>query len=335
MRVAYWGPWFGKNARGGGEISNLQFCKALQSRGHEVVAFAGDWKPKKEVIEDYVWEGVQVIQRDVDPAATQYKWFLKEWKPDLVFGMTEFFYRYLWRKPTPYIFVCRGYCQIFRNWEKGELYSPGMKEMMNKAEVVLANSSWIAGLLEAYTDNVEVVYPPVLSGDYRVFKTPAMDSVVALAGTKQKGGRFIAKLAKMLPGVNFIVAGKADGSLKGLPNVELRGHISDVRDVLARARIGIHLHDWPEPFGRALLEFMSNAIPVISWQSYGPAEILGGNRTSVLPGKLDIVADMIMELFRDQEAYDRECQAAVFRWDHFRGQKQLDRFVELVEKVDS
>jgi glycosyltransferase involved in cell wall biosynthesis len=84
------------------------------------------------------------------------------------------------------------------------------------------------------------------------------------------------------------------------PEVEFRGHVADVRDVMAGA--GMLLHARPdEPAAAAVLEAMAAGLPVVAPASGGTPELVRDGRDGILytPGSADAAAAAVMRLIRD------------------------------------
>jgi glycosyltransferase involved in cell wall biosynthesis len=323
------------NLRGGGEISNFAFLKALKDAGHDVVAYHTDWKPQNPIDIDYEWQGIFCYQRDKPDIYKKAKDFLDSWKPQLIFGMTEVFFRYVWQRNIHYILVVRSPSQTFRKVvDEWQWHSPSLPQLVQRADAVVANSQWVANLYLPYSKRVAVVFPPVLESEYLIQESHPQ-YLVSLSGTKQKGGSFIAALANEHRDWRFLVAGKKpEKLLKPLPNVGLVGYRKDISQLLAQATVGLHLHDFDEPFGRTLLEFMLNRIPVVSWNRDGPKEILGGHWLACPFGDVSAVTSTISRLLQSSKDYTAAAAWCRSRYEQvFDGKRQLDIFVNLVSSL--
>lgn len=140
-----------------------------------------------------------------------------------------------------------------------------------------------------------VALPMVRLSDYEVPSTArAPETVTMFNPIREKGGHLFRQLAKSCPERRFLaVEGwhhwkRPDGRwdlerlassarnyggtmavapdvvpLDDLPNVEVRAAADDVRPFYARTRVLVLPSIWAEPFGRVVLEAMTNGIPVL------------------------------------------------------------------------
>jgi glycosyltransferase involved in cell wall biosynthesis len=86
------------------------------------------------------------------------------------------------------------------------------------------------------------------------------------------------------------------------PGVDFRGHLPDVRDVMAGA--GMLLHARPdEPLAAALIEAMAAGLPIVAPASGGTPELVRDGRDGILytPGSADAAARAVVQLIRDPQ----------------------------------
>jgi glycosyltransferase involved in cell wall biosynthesis len=118
---------------------------------------------------------------------------------------------------------------------------------------------------------------------------------------------------RQVPDFELVVAGKAQYHARNLdyaraveqragPGVDFRGHVPDVRDVMAGA--GMLLHARPdEPLAAALIEGMAAGLPIVAPASGGTPELVRDGRDGILytPGSADAAARAVVQLIRDPE----------------------------------
>lgn len=84
------------------------------------------------------------------------------------------------------------------------------------------------------------------------------------------------------------------------PEVEFRGHVPDVRDVMAGA--GMLLHARPdEPLAAALIEGMAAGLPIVAPASGGTPELVRDGHDGILytPGSAEAAASAVVRLIRE------------------------------------
>lgn len=146
-----------------------------------------------------------------------------------------------------------------------------------KADLLVYNSEWMAGEMGRHPNGI-VVRPPVRVRDYAVDPpAPGNAGKVTLINLTQiKGGVLFAQLAALMPDVEFLGVRGAYGEQLNprLPNVEIRPHGQDMREVYADTSILLIPSPY-ESWGRVGVEAMCSGIPVIATPTPGLAESLG------------------------------------------------------------
>ena len=125
----------------------------------------------------------------------------------------------------------------------------------------------------------------------------------------EKGVDILAKAAKLLPDIPFIIAGNGpdDECLKNIPNVKMKGFLSGDKliSLIANAKVMILPSVWYENCPLNILETHSFGVPVITMNSGGMAELVEDGKTGLLIKEPTpkAIAQAINKCFEDEEFY--------------------------------
>ena len=150
-------------------------------------------------------------------------------------------------------------------------------------------------------------------------KTPEQKPYVAFASrlSKEKGVTLLAEAAKLLPDIEFVIAGNGpdDESLKNIPNVTMKGFVTGdaLTSLISNAKVMILPSVWYENCPLNILETHSFGVPVITMNSGGMAELVDDGKTGLLINEPtpEAIASAIKKCFEDQEFYNllkQNCQ---------------------------
>ena len=146
----------------------------------------------------------------------------------------------------------------------------------NDAQLVVANSQWIAGAIKWPGETI-VVPPPVDPARYRTPRTDA-DSLTLVNLSAEKGARTFWALASALPDRPFlgVVGGYGPQVIPSVipSNVTIVEHGPDIAAVYARTRI-LLMPSGYESWGRVGIEAAASGIPTIAHPTPGLLESLG------------------------------------------------------------
>lgn len=94
--------------------------------------------------------------------------------------------------------------------------------------------------------------------------------------------------------------------------VEWRGFREDIGSELADLDVLVHCSIIPEPFGQVVVEGMAAALPVVSTDVGGPAEVIDHGRTGILvgPGDQAQLANALKRLIANADERKRMGSAA-------------------------
>ncbi|MBQ2932959.1 MAG: glycosyltransferase [Clostridia bacterium] len=142
-------------------------------------------------------------------------------------------------------------------------------------------------------------------------KTDCENSYVVFVGrlSKEKGVELLANIAKLLPDIEFVVAGSGpdDEVLKNIPNVTLKGFVTgkELTDLMANARLLIAPSVCYENNPLSILEAHSMGVPVVTMNYGGMAELVEDRKTGALASARapEAVAEAVKKCFDNEEYY--------------------------------
>ena len=126
----------------------------------------------------------------------------------------------------------------------------------------------------------------------------------------EKGVDILAKAAKLLPKIPFIIAGNGpdDECLKNIPNVKMKGFLTgdELISLIANAKVMILPSVWYENCPLSILETHAFGVPVITMNSGGMAELVedGINGALINEPTPKAVAAAIKRCFEDDDYYN-------------------------------
>jgi glycosyltransferase involved in cell wall biosynthesis len=292
-------------AAGGGNISALTLLRRL-ARKHEVTVLGAAFEPSacKELVdgvrfcrwqESYLSRkrllpyGLRLLLQDV-MAGKIVSNLHRELDPDLIIaesqpmikppenseGRTLSFVRlcnfgpYSWY-PSPWSRI--------RNQLFDSIRTLRNRRILQRVDLVLANSQFTADALHQVGIKAEVVYPfidlssyevPTVSREFMLFVNPTY---------RKKGVEIVCRIAERLPNRKLLIVGNINPRLERrimrYGNVDLRGWCDDMREVYKKTRIVLMPSIWEEPLGRVPVEAGSNGIPTVASRRGGLPESVG------------------------------------------------------------
>ena len=127
--------------------------------------------------------------------------------------------------------------------------------------------------------------------------------------SKEKGVELLANTAKLLPDINFVVAGSGpdDEVLKNIPNITLKGFVGgcELAELMANAKLLIAPSVCYENNPLSILESLSMGVPVVTMNYGGMAELVEDGKTGALVSERapEFVAEAVKKCFDDEEYY--------------------------------
>ena len=141
-------------------------------------------------------------------------------------------------------------------------------------------------------------------------KTDSKNPYIVFVGrlSKEKGVELLANTAKILPDINFVVAGNGpdDEVLKNIPNVTLKGFVTgkELTDLMANAKLLIAPSVCYENNPLSILESHSLGVPVVTMNYGGMAELVEDGKTGVLAEATpESVAEAVKKCLGNEEYY--------------------------------
>jgi glycosyltransferase involved in cell wall biosynthesis len=255
-----------------------------------------------------------------------------EFRPDLVLGYNNLTCPLLRRAVAaglPSFFMVRSLANLFA---VGRFVPDGVR--------LIANSPFTAAVaLQALGQAPEVVLPPVDVAAYAVERRERR-YVTFVNPMPEKGVDVALAVARAMPETSFLFVNGKWGDRRygdlgtGLRNVESWNAREDMRSVYAVTDVLLVPSQVPEAFGRVVVEAHASGIPVVAAAIGGLPYTLGQGGLLVSPkGDVRGYVDALRRLRADPELYARLSAAATAngRRPEFAAERQVDRFVEIVE----
>jgi glycosyltransferase involved in cell wall biosynthesis len=176
------------------------------------------------------------------------------------------------------------------------------------ADLVVANSYWMAEAYRWWPGRLEVIHPPVDVDDYAT-TLRREDRVTLVNLSAAKGGPLFWELADRMPDRAFlgVTGAYAYQEIPGLgaPNVELLGNTPRMRDlVYARTKVLLIPSSY-ESWGRVGIEAACSGIPAIAHPTPGLVESLGTAAVWRDRDDVDGWVEAIDRLFDESDEYAR------------------------------
>ena len=284
--------------RGGAELSATILLRKL-TKSHQLMVF--------EVVDEickshdntewsnrYEWVQPKMLQWHIAPyemrcltcealLAKELNRWCSYVKPDLVI-MQHFFSTVIGKMSIPTILFIRDDSGI-------NMSSPWLRKLYNlpfaslrrrkirRANLVVANSHFISGVLRNFRIYSEVIYPFVKMENYKIYGKIDPKFITFIRPEPLKGLEIALSIAKEMPEESFLYVGNSNPKtairISNYKNVSLLGWSSDMRQIYRKTKIVIMPSIWDEPFGRVPIEAGINGIPTIASNRGGLSESVG------------------------------------------------------------
>jgi len=348
-------------ATGGGNISALTLLKRLAQK-HEVtvlgVAFTSsgqkklvngiklyEWRPSYLLRKRFLPHYLRSLLRDIT-AGRVIDRLSEKLNPDLVIvepptmiklprgpgAKSLFFVRHFSFRPiTCYLsWRRRVYNEPF-----AIIQSYRNRAILRGADLVLANSKFMADALGQVGIEAKVIYPFIDLSSYKVPEA-SREFILFINPRYLKGVDIVLQIARRLPNQKFLIVGEITQSLKReirhykLENVELLGWCDDMREVYGKARIVLVPSVWEEPFGRIPIEAGINGIPTIASNRGGLPESVGEG--GILIKDIWNIEEWVraIERLNDPKIYKELSQRAIENAKKFDFEKTFRELQEIV-----
>lgn len=206
--------------------------------------------------------------------------------------------------------------------------------LQRRPTLAVFNTEWIQAKLGKGLHSL-VVHPPVFPQMCQE-RTGMEDRVTLVNLNRDKGGEHFYKLAKALPGINFLGVIGAHGTqviLRDIPNIEIQEHTTDMcSDVWSKTAICI-MPSIYESYGMVGLEAASLGIPVIAAPTPGLRESLASAGWFIPRDNITEYVDAIGNLMYDPVLYDKRSQMMKDRFNEIDPAAELANLVETVERL--
>jgi glycosyltransferase involved in cell wall biosynthesis len=291
LRVLYVLHGYPPYHNAGAETMAHQVCRWLTARGHHVQVLA------RGVVAGPVFEGVRVKPRG------PIRWLERELGPRTVvlthLDETPLVEATARKAGAPLVHVLHNDRQL-------EFHG------VTYAGLIVANTAWVAEAIPERLASVPriVVHPPTFASEYPS-EGPGRDSVTLVNLTEGKGAPLFYDLARRLPHRRFLAVTGAYGvQLKApeLPNLTVRPNRPDMAAVWAQTRVLVAPSSY-ESYGKAAVEALASAVPVIAHPTPGLVESLGPAGIFADRDDVDAWVDAL-DALDDPETYALAAKAA-------------------------
>jgi len=230
------------------------------------------------------------------------------------------------------------------------------RSMMGKPRLVLANSSWTAGLIkETYGLNAEVLHPPV-DVDYYAYEGGRKERIIVTTSriTPEKNLHLLPRVASKLPNYEWYLVGSTGYSriekylAKRIVNRiehEKRKHNAwnfhvvtdlprrELRELLQRAVFYIH-PPFPEHFGISVVEAMSaGAVPIVYRDGGAWVDVVSDISQELGYVELGEIPAIIRNLENNPRKLDELRETAVEKSMEYRREVFQEKFTSILEEL--
>lgn len=303
-KILFFGSNYPPDNAGGAELSAHLNLLDARGMGFDVMAIAtrNRYHKKYARTTETETDGIPVTRLyEENGLALQEKIraIADRFQPDLIYAQSLYAnHAFSLKGPWKKVFYLRHQFDI-----QGKL--PGMLAKDGSIRII-SNSEWMKSHLQRELGRNSTVVRPAVFPRSCLARQTRRKTIAIGNGVASKGIDKLLRLALLLPDLPFEVFGTLDSSVDpgSLPfNVRHEGWTDDVSKLYENAKVFLNLSVDPEPWGRTLVEAMTNGIPVIAHNEGGPREIVR-NGGVLLPTDDDhAAASIIRRMFHDGEYY--------------------------------
>lgn len=154
--------------------------------------------------------------------------------------------------------------------------------------------------------------------------------------THIKGGYYVLKLAKMMPDVNFLVAGKYDESLNGSKNVFLLGNVSNAEKLAEYYSVAdvTVIASKRETFSMIVAESLSCGTPVVGFKAGAPEQITIKEYSEFVEyGDVESLSNALLRLLNPNFSKSEISEKAKMKYSNEKmSEKYIDEYKNLLTK---
>ena len=294
----------------GAEVMMHQILHDLQLRGHEIKVMCTSPSVSK-------YDGIDLIPYSPKEANKYVSW------SDLVFTQLRF--------TKEAIGISNGnkpLVHIIHNDKTVRQY----RLNNTNAQLLIANSDWIANSINIRRVPTITVRPPV---DIKKYKVDRGDSITLINLDKLKGGDIFWQLARIFPEYKFIGVKGGYGEQiihdKNLPNVTIYENTPDIKSIYNKTKILLMPSSY-ESWGRVAIEAACSGIPTIATPTDGLKESLDYAGIFVEYGDIAGYVEEIKRL-QDKKEYSKASDLAYKRATELDPKNELDLLEQKLLKI--
>lgn len=224
--------------------------------------------------------------------------------------------------------ICYPYIDKWLKWNGSAIIN---------TDLIIANSNFVADLTKKWYGVKPAILYPTVDTKKDKLKNKSKKYITIVKPTKRKGADIFLKIAESLHDKEFVAVGGDETVMNkkvinSHPNVKFVKWTDDIEEIYAKTKILLAPSEWPEPFGRVIIEAGINGVPSIASNRGGLSEAVGDG--GILIDDIYDIDKWIksIEFIEDDEVYRKIAEKAIANARNFYTDHLIADFKQLVEK---